>query len=250
MITINGTSLQALGFIPAEREIPRLGGERTALVALPGAEAIRMGGIIEPGVLAVHGSVVAADHTALLAAFDTIAAACRGLCVIRFSDITDREWLGYLQQGPTRAGGPRAWISSVSRATLQWALPDRRARAQALTEQVGANPALVFGTAAMPLTITIANGSGTISQVGIDVRTSGGIVRRSFTWNGSLSAGASLVVDAELFRVTAAGVNAINGASQASEFPIADPAEGAHNVLVSVMGGSPTITTRYRRRWL
>lgn len=256
MITVNGTDLATLGFVAADRpELPVLGGERTALVTVPGfAGGRRVGSTIEPAMLTVRGTVRGATHAAMLANLDALAALLRTKpSTIRFDDYTDREWVGYLQQSASKIVVPgKAWITTAQGIVLQWALPEPTARAQAVTTSTAANPTLVLGTAPSPVRLVLTNGAGApnITQVVVQVRNAANAVLRTLTWQGVLSASQVLVVDAETFTVTANGANAINGLTQASDFPIADPAEGADDLITTVTGGA-TITRSwtYRRRW-
>jgi hypothetical protein len=77
--------------------------------------------------------------------------------VIRLSDYPDREWVGYLQQGPSRASaiGP-AWITRAEGVVLQWSIPDPTGRGQVEISQVPG--ALALGTAPSPLRVEVQNG--------------------------------------------------------------------------------------------
>lgn len=255
MMTVGGFDLSTIGFLiaPGGRKIPRLGGERTATLEIPGApRAVRIGGRIESGVLSVDGSIIRPTHADLLTALDTLAEQLQGgEKTLRFPDITDREWCGRYQQGNGVLEAPRFVSATLAGVSLQFLLEDVRARAQAETVTAGANPALVLGTASSPLRITITNGAGAPDLTAVTVRVRAGtVIRRELVWTGALAAGSALVIDAETGSVAAAGANAIAGLSAASAFPEADPAEGADNVLITPTGGGTiTYETRYRRRW-
>lgn len=255
MITVGGVDLTTLGFVPLPRDLPRLGGERSVVVPVPGAVGgVHLGGRVEPGRIRVEGTVSATDHSALLARLDQLAAQLRGEQTIRFADVTDREWVGRLVQGPSAAGaiGP-AWTTRAHAVTLEWTLPDPTARAQTETVGAGTPQALALGTAPSPLRITVTNGAtADITQVVVNVRTGGGggPILRSLVWNGVLLQGDALVIDAETFQVTNDGANAIDGLTAASEFPVADPADGADTVNIGVTGGGgETRESAYRKRW-
>lgn len=159
MITVNGVDLRTLGFVASGRpRLPRLGGEQTIVQRIPGRlGGVRVGGEVQDDTLAIDGWVSAPNHATLLERLDLLTRAVQGRCVIRLSDYPDREWVGYLQQGPSRAAaiGP-AWATRTERATLQWVVPNPTGRAQA--ETVQAPGALLLGTAPSPLRIDVQNG--------------------------------------------------------------------------------------------
>lgn len=252
MIVVNGTDLSTLGVLFRQRSFPSLGGERSALVPIPGRSGgVRMGGSVEPGSLSVEGHWYETDHETARRRLDSLAALLQGENVVRFTDYPDREWVGHFQQAPNRAQflDPQ-WISAGGRLTLEWALPDPTARAQAETSVSGAAPALALGTAPSALTVQVTNGAtAAITRVVVDVR-AGTTVLRSLDWSGSLALSATLLIDAGRSQVRIGTANAVQGITSASVFPVADPAAGADNVAVAVTGGGGhSITTRYRRRW-
>lgn len=255
MINVNGIDLRTLGFVAVRRRLPRLGGERTTVQQIPGRPGgIRMGGIVEPDTLSVTGWIAGDSHEDLLQRLDLLAATLRGECVIRLDDYPDREWVGWLQRGPSRAVavGP-AWITPVADVTLEWSLPDPSARAQAESTRTGSG-AITLGTAPSPIRVEVQNGdAAAITRVRVRVRAGGssGDVLRDLDWTGQVAAGAELVIDADRFAVTVDDANVIDGLTPESVFPVADPARGADYVGVEVTGGGGhQVTVRYRRRWV
>lgn len=277
MIRVNGVDLRDLGFVARSRSLPRLGGERSIIQQIPGRiGGVRMGGELHDDTLTVEGYISAPSHSMLLDRIERLSALLRGRCVIQFTDYLDvegleitghsydgpdmlfhlasgREWVGYLQQGPSRATpiGP-AWVTRYENVTLQWVLPDPTARARTETTRTGSGT-LTLGTAPSPLRITIAGGTTTLTRAIVRVRAGGssGAILRELQWDGSMAAGEALVIDAEMFSVTNAGANAIDGLTAASEFPLASPDAGADYVEVALTGGAgSTVTVAYRRRWL
>jgi hypothetical protein len=251
VITINGTDLATLGFRARDRTLPGLGGERTVTLDIPGGIPVRAGGIVQPDRLIVRGDLTGSSHADVLGKRDGIAAALRGECVIRFSDITDREWLGRLQQGASRFDvADPAWAQKGGPLALDFLLPDPRARAQTETTVAGLSPALALGTAPTPLRVTITNGAtAAITRVVIQVQ-AGATVLRELQWDGSVALSKVLVIDGETFAVTNDGANAIDGLTPASEFPVADPDKAADSVAITVTGGGGhSASTVYRKRW-
>lgn len=159
MITVNGVDLRDLGFVASGRpQLPRLGGERTHIQQIPGRYGgVRMGGQVGDDTLSVTGHISAPDHATLLERIDLLTRVLQGRSVIRLSDYPDREWIGYLQQGPSRAAaiGP-AWITRAENVVLSWTVPDPTARSQAEIAQVPG--ALALGTAPSPLRVEVQNG--------------------------------------------------------------------------------------------
>jgi hypothetical protein len=245
MITVNGVDLTTLGFRPRAREVPRTGGEQTTVVAIPGGVPVRTGGTTQPGRLTVAGIMSVestgdrdADHQTLLEQVDAVAAAVRGQCVIRFSDVLDREWIGWLQPGSGVALLDPKWISRGGTVSLDFVLPDPRARAQTETVLAGSG-ALVLGTAPSSLRVEVATAGA--ATVRVRAGGAGGTILRELVWAGAAGA---LVIDAETGNVSLDGANAIGGVAAGYAFPIADPGEGAD--YVEVPAGA---TARYRRRW-
>lgn len=170
MITVNGVDLRDLGFVASGRpQLPRLGGERTHVQTIPGRYGgVRMGGQVGDDTLSVTGHISAPDHATLLQRLDLLAGVLQGRSVIRLSDYPDREWVGYLQQGPSRASaiGP-AWITRAENIVLQWTIPDPTARGQVEISQVPG--ALALGTAPSPLRVEVQNGGvAPISRVVVE----------------------------------------------------------------------------------
>lgn len=158
MVTVNGIDLRDLGFVARSRTLPRLGGERTTVQQIPGRYGgVRMGGAVHDDTLSVEGTISAPDHAMLLQRIDQLSRVLQGRSVIRLSDMPDREWVGYLQQGPSRASaiGP-AWITRAEGVVLQWAIPDPTGRGQTEISQVPG--ALLLGTAPSPLRVEVQNG--------------------------------------------------------------------------------------------
>jgi hypothetical protein len=251
LITINGVALSALGFRYHRRRLPRLMSQRVEIAEVPGADPLLLGLTTPAARLHVEGRLAAATHAELLTAVDAISAALRGSCVVRFADITDREWSGVLDPSSDTTALDPAEIARKERVQLMFACAPPYARAQTVTEVVGANPALVLGNAYSLLDVDVQNGAGAaITQITVAVR-DGTTVLRTLTWIGSIASGDlwELKMD-PAWEITNDDANAIDGLTSTSEWPIADPADGADNLLVSVTGGaSPVVTTRYRRRW-
>lgn len=250
MIEVNGTDLGALGFIARRRRLPRLGGQSTATSPIPGTVgAVATGGAGSAGRLIVEGSAMASDRAALLDAIDAITRAVQGECVIRLSDLPGREWHGILQsaQHPAIELDPQ-WTSRAARLTLDWLLPDPTAVATAPTVLPG-DATLVLGTAPCPIGVTVqAEGAEPVTQIVVTVY-AGGRVLRSLTWQGELSAPSIWRVDDESHAVTVDGANAIDGLAADSDFPYADPAEGADRITVETTGGQAQAIVHYYRRW-
>lgn len=251
MISVNGTDLATLGFVARSRDLPYPGGEASTVVTIPGAVGgVRLGGEVEPGALVVPGTLTGATHAELLTRRDALAAALRGECVIRLDDYADREWVGWLQRHSIPAPLGPAWRGRALDLTLEWMLPDPTARARTETNVTGLAPALVLGTAPSPLRIQLTNGNtAVITRIVVAVR-AGAATLRTLDWSGSLAKLGVWVCDTELHQVTAAGANALDGLTPASEFPVADPAEGATALAITVTGGGGhTVQTTYRKRW-
>lgn len=251
---INGTDLVTLGWKPARgRQVPRFGGEQTQHANIPGGiGGVRLGGDVHAGTMIIPGQLRADTPAALRASADSLAALLRGELVIRLSDFADREWVGWLQQasGLTEIGPDYA--STAADVRLEFRLPDPTARAQAETT-IPDSGALVLGTAPSPLRVTITNdATAAITQVIVRVRAggAGGTILTELQWDGNLAVSNVLVIDAGTFSVTNDGANGIDGLTAASEFPIADPAEGADYVELAITGG-PTQSREiaYRPRW-
>lgn len=250
MITVNGTDLSTVGFLPRERTLPGLGGERTAVLDIPGGIPVRGGSLQQSDRLIVRGDLSGSDHSAALNRRDLLAAALRGECVIRFSDIVDREWVGRLQGSSRVDLHDPAWLQKGGPASLEFLLPDPRGRAQVETVVAGLAPGLVLGTAPSSLRINVTNGAAApITRVVIQVL-AGAVTLREMQWDGSLALSKVLIVAAEAFTVSNDGANAIDGLTAASEFPIADPAEAADNLLIAITGGGGhSASTSYLKRW-
>lgn len=249
---INGTHLSTVGFFPARgRDIPRLGGERTTTAALPGRAAIRTGAAIQPQSLIINGFLRGATHAQLLERVDALATLLQGEVRIQPDDYLAREWVGRLQQasGIEEIGADE--ITTEAEVRLDFLLADPAATD--IAETVAGPGALVLGSAPSPLRVTITNGgTNTLTAAIVRVRAGGaaGAILRELHWTGELPINQALVIDASRFRVTAAGDNALGGITEASRFPIADPADGADHVTVSLTGGTGAATeVRYRRRW-
>lgn len=253
MLIVNGTNLNTIGFTYATRRLPGLGGTRSIVQPVPGRVPVRLGSMQEAAQLQVDGWWKGASHAEVLTRRDSLVALLRGECVIRFDDITDREWVGYLDPQSRDDAVTAAEKATEHSATLVFTLPDPAARAQAQTSTNGTSTALVLGTAESPLRITVTNGAtAPITRVVVRVRDGGGsgTILRELQWDGSVATNDVLVIDASTMQVTNDGANAINGLTAASEFPIADPAEGADHVTITVTGGGGhTVNTAYRRRW-
>lgn len=255
MLVVNGTALSDHGFTGTIREVPRLGGERTALVTPPGSlSATRLGATYESGRMSVDGWVKGTSHADLLAKLDAIAALLNNPAgvILGLTDITDREWVGRLQPGG-RAGelGPQQ-ASKHARLSLEFALLGP-ARAPADTV-MAASGALVLGTAPSPLRIEVTNApNAPITRVIVRIRDggAGGLVTQELQWDGSVDVSEVLVIDAETFSVTNDGANAIGGLTAASDFPTPDPLSGDDYAEVAITGGAgSTFEVTYRRRWL
>lgn len=254
MITVNGFDLSTIGFTARGRRLPHAPTERTATVPVPGARsAVRMGGVREPGRLSVAGTMVADDHATLLTRLDTLAEQLRGELEVRFSDITDREWVGWLQPGSGPAVVDPPWAARAADVALEILCPDPTARGQSETSASGTSPTLDLGTAPSDLVVTVTNGSSAaITQVILRVRAggAGGTILRELQWDGSVAVNDALVIDAEFMTVENDGANAIDGLTAASDFPVADPEEGADTLTVSISGGGgESVETAYRKRW-
>lgn len=251
---INGTDLSTVGFTLQGRRLPGIGGERSVIAELPGAVGgTRLGGSVPRGTLGVTGYLKGSSHADLLSKVDALVALLQGDLVIRFADLTDREWVGWAQDTSSlEAIGP-AEVTAFESVRLEFALPDPTARAQAETTGTGTSVALELGTAPSPLRLEITNGgTAAITQVTVRVRDGGasGTILRELAWSGTLAINDVLVIDAETFEVTNDGANALAGLTAASEFPVADPDEGADHLTVDITGGGGHVVSRtYRKRW-
>lgn len=258
MMIVNGTDLSAHGFVlDADRlRVPRLGGERTAVSRIARARrGVRTGGAHEPGVISAEGLVVGADELAVVASMDVITSLLQDECVIAFPHLGTRQWVAWLQSSSVAED---AGVRDPSiRLRMEFACPDPAARAPLDTVQVigNGNPAaaLDLGSAESPQRVAITNAAGAgsiIDQVTIQVATTAGVLS-TLVWTGAVAPGAALVVDGSRFTVTNAGANAIDGLSAASVFPTAEPLrpEG-RGLYVYARGGTPIISTTYRKAWI
>lgn len=255
-MNINGTDLSTFGFKirgNEARQLSRLHGESSRAVVVPGSiGALRTGGALGSRPLIIPGYLKANTHAALLTAIDDLAAALQGELTIRLDDYSDREWIGWLQDlSAVEEIGPGE-VATFGSVRLEILLPDPTARARTVTNLVGSG-ALDLANMPSELATTITNGgTGAITEVTINIRAggAGGTILRSLTWQGSVATSDVLAVDAGLYTVTNAGNNAIDGLTADSEFPIADPREGADYLEVLITGGGgETISTDYRKRW-
>lgn len=251
MIAVNGVDLASFGFVAQTRRLSRLPGQASAVIEVPGViGGIVAGGSVGPGRLTVEGAVVAPDRSTLLARLDELAAAVRGECVLWLTDLPDREWHGVLQRidAPVSEFAPQ-WTSRVARVTLDWLLPDPTAVARVETILAGPTALLALGTAPSSIAVdVVASAGGPITRIVVAVQ-AGATVLRWLQWDGTLAPPAVWRLDDESYSVTVDGANAIDGLTPDSEFPDADPAEGADRVVVTVTGGEAQIIVRYRRRW-
>lgn len=232
MIIVNGTDLEPLGFILTDRELPSWPSQDVSYVPVPGStDAAYLGRSFRPQQLRVGGYLRAATHAALRTAADAVAAALRGELVIRFEDLTDREWVGYLDPSSFREFGP-SLIALGGAARLSFSVQGP-ARAQAESSQ--GSGALDLGTAPSPIRVE-AGGSVTVR---VRAGGAGGTILRELVWSG----GAAVVIDAETQTVESGGVSAAEFLTPESDFPVADPAEGADYLELS------TGTGYFRRRW-
>lgn len=251
MLTINGTDLSTLGFVLQNRRIPRMPGTQQTIVTVPGfVGGRRLGSVVAPATLAAPGYVRGDTHAELLARLDTIAAALRGECVIRFSDITDREWVGRLRPSALDELGP-SLVALQATLALEFDLEEPTARAQAETVYSATNNALALGSAPSPIQVSLTAAGGPVTQVLLQLRSggTGGAVVHLLQWDGSIPVGQTLVVDASTFSVSLNGANAVGGLSANSEFPIADPAEVDALTVAQTGGSGVTRDIRYRKRW-
>jgi len=252
MISVNGVDLRDLGFLARTRRLPGLGGERTATQEIAGTiGAIRLGGSGGSGTLRVDGTLTGVDHTTAQDRLDEIAAHLRGPQVIRLSDRPDREWHGILQSGPSQITEiTPQWISRGAHLTLEWLLPDPTAIAREPTILGGPDARLTLGTAPSPIAVDVwASYGAPITQIVVQVL-AGAKVLRSLTWTGEVPLAGLWSLSDEAHEITVDGANAIDGLTPDSEFPDADPFEGADRVTVATTGGDAQIIIRYRRRWL
>lgn len=256
-MNINGTDLQtAVGFREngaANRQIPRIHGEATRAVAIPGAiGALRTGATLGAKSMIVPGWIKATDHAALIAAIDDLATYLEGELVIQLDDYSDREWVGRLQDMSNIEEIGPAEVADSATMLLEFLLPNPTARARTDTSLSGSG-ALTLGNMPSPLIVTITNGAtGAITEATINLRAggAGGTIIRTLTWQGSVAVGDALVIDGETYQVTNGGVNGIDGLTEASEFPIADPREDVDYIeLIITGGGGESIDTTYRKRW-
>jgi hypothetical protein len=238
MITVNGVALSTLGFLAQRRSEMMLGSRRPEILEIPGGVPIQAGSIIRPRPFFVEGILRGSTHAAVLASLDTLSSILQGESVIRLDDYPDREWVGSPEETSGLSMIAPEWSQRGGRLTLNWILPDPRARAQTETTRSGSG-ALVLGTAPSDVRVSVA----AAASVTVRVRAGGaaGTILRELVWAGTSGA---IVVDAATQTVTRNGLNAISGITAASEFPVADPAEGAD--YIEVPAGA---TVTYRRRW-
>jgi phage-related protein len=251
MISVNGIDLGALGFVAQTRRLPRLAGQASTVVDVPGAiGSLVVGGAAGAGRMTVDGTIVAPDRQTLLSRIDELSAALQGTGIIRLSDYPGREWHGIFQRvsAPVEELAPQ-WTSRAARATLEWLLPDPTAVATVETILAGPTALLKLGTAPSPIAVDVqATYGGPISKIVVEVL-AGTDVLRSLTWTGSLTTPSRWRIDDESYAVTVNGANAIGGLSAESTFPEADPAERADRVVVTVTGGEAQVVVRYHKRW-
>ena len=190
-----------------------------------------------------------------------LTAALQGECVIRFSDITDREWVGTLMAEssiePTRVD----WITKFSPFALRFLCADPTARSQELVSL--AAPAATFplfvdltlGTAPSRINVTLDNGGGApITAIEVRVLNAADENLTGIGWTGSVPSGGTWVLQTDpVFEISVNGVNAGSGRQPSlinEVYPIADPAAGAAKLWISIVGGSSvSATVEYRRRW-
>lgn len=266
MIRVNGVDLRDLGFVARSRSLPRLGGERSIIQQIPGRiGGVRMGGELHDDTLTVEGYISAPSHSMLLDRIERLSALLRGRCVIQFTDYLDvegleitghsydgpdmlfhlasgREWVGYLQQGPSRTTpiGP-AWVTRYENVTLQWVLPDPTARAR--TETVQRPGALLLGTAPSPLRIEVANGeTAKITKIVVEVLRNNlhnpGFEDLGAYWSSATASREYL--DDPALAYTGRGCAQITVTSGGGQDAIAqtdNPAGGGPNAFVSVTPG-------------
>jgi hypothetical protein len=253
VVIINGTDLTTLGFVAENRGLPRLLGRETRIVRIPGRlGGVRGGGDVPSTRLEVPGNLIRTSHANLLTAIDNLSAALHGECVIRFSDITDREWIGWLS-AVSRVGATGIdWIGTVAPVTLVFDLPDPTARAQAATTGTSLSPVLALGNAPSPINVSVQNGAGAaITDITVQVLDGSAAVITELIWSGSVpSSGLWELTSDPYFEVAVNDTNAVSGLSPGSRFPIADPAEDAVSLQIFVSGGaSPAVSWSYRKRW-
>lgn len=247
-VTYNGTDLSTLGFRFRGRVLPALAPESTVKFLPDYDDGLYMGEVPAEPTLDVTGYWKRADHAAARAALDSFTALRAKPDVIRFSDWTDREYVGYMV-APSRADIPNPqWIADGGNVTLRWRLAFAGARAQALTTITGSNPTLVLGAMPSPLRVTVVNGAtAPITSITVAIR-AGSTVLRQMVWVGSLAVAQTFDVDTEARVLTAAAANAWNGLQPGYSLLYAPLS--ATNVLVTIVGGpAASITTRYYKRW-
>ncbi|HYG70193.1 MAG TPA: hypothetical protein VD838_21130 [Anaeromyxobacteraceae bacterium] len=262
MLVVNGTDLggATYGVIGRSRELPRLGGERSVVTDIPGSVfPRRMGGAYVSDRLAFHGYVRGTSHADLQTKLDAIAGVLNALpsspLSIRPSDVTAREWQGYLQQGGRALEIAPQWLQRIAELSIEFQVLGPARDVVELTSTSGGINLLTagIGTAPNPFRITVTNAAtSTITRVVVRVRDGGaaGTIKRTLQWDGVVALSQALVIDSETFSVTNNGANAIGGLTSASEFPIADPREGDDYLEIAVTGGTGrTLQTRWRRRY-
>lgn len=255
MIAVNGVDLSTLGVVARRRRLPRLGGEQTAVVPIPGTTGgVRAGALVQPDTLVVDGALRGDGHAELLTNLDALAALLQGEQVLRLADIVDREWHGYLQQGPGSADpyDPQ-WVARGAALHLEWGLPDPGAIAQAPTGAAGTGAALDVtldvGTAPSPVCVQVTNaGIAPITRVLITTYR-GNTPVDVLQWDGSVSTGKIWTLSDQSWDVTNDGAGALAGLTAASVYPELGPR--ANRVVVAITGGPANrVEISHYRRWL
>jgi hypothetical protein len=258
MMTLNGVSLAALGFTLRERVFPPLAAAEPVVVPLSGRRGgVRVGGTVPAGLLTVRGSFsgTSSSHAAALAARDALAAlVCTDApLVIRFDDLTDREWLGHANPRTILQMIDPQWISRRGTFTMEFSLPDPVARAQTEKSTVLANNVhglVSLGNLRAPIRAEVLNGAtAPITAVQVRVfRNDSAAVSTDLVWTGTLAVGKKLVINAEDETVMNDGVSQFANTTAASSFPWVYP--GFAIFAFNVTGGPATSLTAYtRERW-
>jgi len=262
---INGTDISDFGAIVQNRRSSLAGANiRQQHKGAPGAwRNIRIGrNAPNPLLLTCNGFIEASTHTLLNTAIDEFKWLTdpNSELTVRWSDMTDREWLGYRQSLDIQGFVPD-WIQKARRFTLICFCADPRARDQSATSSNTSGTAPLvrtvnLGTAPHPITITITGDvSNFLVNPVVNYRDSGDVTQESFAIADTLDDTETYVINTELFTVTKNGASATSNFS--GTFFDCYPSDGGSSYppstcsvqLTADSGDADLFQVDYRRRY-